>query len=41
MSFGRGQLNMLCGDEKLVQLRIGFWHEIDEPRIQTAGSDSF
>jgi len=38
MSFGRGQLDMLDGDEKLVQFRIGFWHEIDEPCIQTAGS---
>ncbi len=40
MSFGRCQLDMLDGDEKLVQIRIGFWHEVDESRIQTAGPDS-
>ena len=38
VSFGRGQLDMLYRDGKLVQFRIGFWHEIDEPCIQTAGS---
>lgn len=31
MSSGRGQLDMLNGDQKLIQFRIGFWHEIDEP----------
>ena len=38
MFFGRGQLDMLYGDGKLVQIRIGFGHEIDEPCIQSAGS---
>jgi len=35
MSFGHGQFDMLKSDEKLVQLRIGLWHKVDEPRIQT------
>ena len=35
MSFRDGQLDMLFRDAKLVQFRIGFWHEIDEPCIQT------
>ena len=37
----RGQLDMLPGDGKLVQLHVGFWHEVDESRIQTAGSYGF
>jgi len=40
MSFWRGQLDMLRSDEKLVQFRIGFWHEIEGPRIQKARSYS-
>jgi hypothetical protein len=28
---------MAYGDEKLIQFRVGFWHEIDEPCIQMAG----
>ena len=38
MSFGQGQLDLLPADGKLVQIRIGLWHEIDEPCIQSAGS---
>jgi hypothetical protein len=38
MSLGHGQLDMLYGDEELVQVRISFWHEIEKPCIQTAGS---
>src|SRR6266436_8551855 len=38
MSFGQGQLDLLPADGKLVQIRIGFGHEIDEPCIQSAGS---
>jgi hypothetical protein len=41
MSFRDGQLYMLYRDAKLVQFRIGFWHEIDKPCIQTAGSYGF
>src|SRR5260370_11836095 len=41
MSCGRGQLDMLPGDEQLVQVRVGFWHEVDESSIQTAGPDGF
>src|ERR1700736_1471756 len=41
MSFRDGQLDMLYRDAKLVQFRIGFWHEIDEPCIQTARSYGF
>src|SRR5207244_9281629 len=35
--FRYGQLDTLNGDQKLVQLRIGLWHAVDEPRIQTTG----
>jgi hypothetical protein len=38
MSLGHGQLDTVYGDGKLVQLRVGFGHEIDEPRIEAAGS---
>jgi hypothetical protein len=38
VSFWHGQVDMLRRDEKLVQFRIGFWHEIEEPRIQKARS---
>jgi hypothetical protein len=41
MSLGHGQFNTLVGDGKLIQFRVGFWHEIDEPCIQTAGSYGF
>ena len=41
MSCVRGQLDMLRGYEKLVQVRVGFWHEVDESCIQTAGPDGF
>jgi hypothetical protein len=40
MSFWHGQLEMLRSDGKLVQFRIGFWHEMEEPRIQKARSCS-
>jgi hypothetical protein len=40
MSFWHGQLDMLRSDEKLVPFRFGFWHEIEEPRIQKARSYS-
>jgi hypothetical protein len=40
MSFGRGQLDMLPANDKLIQIRIGLWHEIDEPCIQAPGSYS-
>ena len=36
-----GQLDMLYRDAKLVQFRIGFWHEIDKACIQTARSYGF
>jgi hypothetical protein len=41
MSFGHRQLDTLHSDVNVVQFRIGFWHKIDEPSIQTAGSDGF
>ena len=37
MSFGHGQFDLLPADGKLLQIRIGFGHEIDEPCIQSAG----
>src|ERR1700745_3787057 len=37
MSFWRCQFNVVYSDGELVQFRIGFGHEIDEPRIQAAG----
>ena len=40
MSLGHGQLDMVYSDGKLIQFRVGFRHEIDEPRIQAAGSYS-
>src|SRR4029077_7538632 len=41
MSLRDGQLDMLHRDAKLVQFRIRFRHEIDEPCIQTARSYGF
>ena len=40
MSFGHGQFDMVYGDAKLVQLPVGFWHEIDESCVQTTRSYS-
>ena len=37
MSLGCRQLDTLCGNRKLVQVPIGCWHEVDEPRIQATG----
>src|SRR5262245_47773649 len=37
MSLGYGQLDMVYGDSKSVQFRVGFGHDIDEPCIQAAG----
>ena len=33
--------DVLVSDGKLIQFRIRFWHEIDEARIQAAGSYGF
>ena len=41
ISFGQGQFDLLPTDNKLVQIRINLWHEIGEPRVQTAGSNCF
>ena len=40
MSFGHRQLEMVYSDGKLVQFRVDFGHEIGEPCIQAAGSNS-
>ena len=40
MSFGGGEFDTLNGDEQLVQFRIGLWHKVNEPCVQTTGSYS-